>query len=596
MLDVKDLHVALSRGQLSTEIVRGVELTLRPGETYALVGESGCGKSMTALALMGLLPESLHVTQGSIRLDGDELTSMTDDELCACRGGRIGMVFQEPSTSLNPVMTVGEQLTEVMRLHGSLDRQTNRRKAVEWLDRVGIDRSGERIDAYPFELSGGQKQRVMIAMALAAEPSVVLADEPTTALDVTLQAQILDLLKNLQRERGIALLLITHDLALVRRYADWVGLMYAGEIVEEAPVSSFFRTPTHPYAKGLLRSIPSSGTSREVIPITGVVPPMDSLGSGCAFADRCPNEAPACRENRIAMREIGTEGHMVRCLRFENQEVVASGINPLKSTMGASVLEAKNLCVGYRERGNSWRQSTRPALCDVSLGLRRGETLALVGESGSGKTTFAKAVLRLLDENAVVTGHVSVDGIDALRAKGGALRRLHAKAQIVFQDPFASLNPRMRIGECLEEGMKSLLSTLEGAERAKRVSELLKTVGLPESSADRYPHEFSGGQRQRIAIARALAVEPEIIICDEPTSALDVSVQAQILNLLRKIQRERGIAYLLITHNFAVVEYLADTVAVMRAGRIVEYGATKEVLHKPQNPYTRELIAAVPRL
>ena len=436
----------------------------------------------------------------------------------------------------------------------------------------------------------------MIAMALACRPDVVVADEPTTALDVTRQAQILDLLKELQKEHGIALLLITHDLALVRQYADRVALMYAGQIVEQSKVSDFFENPSHPYARLLLSAVPSADKSAQTLTgIAGSVPELSAMPSGCRFAPRCPAAKEACLQKCPAMRPM-VPGRLVRC--FYPDSPVTSGTTHLQKTMRSeeTVLKLTDVSVTYGSRGGLFsRQKAFEAVSHATLSLARGKTLALVGESGSGKTTLGKAALGLL-ENAAVSGSVEIAGEVAFDARGRFKRHLRSCAQIVFQDPFASLDPRMSVGELVSEGIMALCPGLSKADARRKVSELLDSVGLPTAAADRLAHEFSGGQRQRIAIARALAVEPQIVVCDEPTSALDVSVQAQILNLLREIQAEQGVSYLFITHNFAVVEFMAHEVAVMQHGRIVESGTAAEVLTHPQHAYTQTLLAAVPRL
>lgn len=595
ILNVKNLSVRIG-GQTSLTAVDDVSFSIRSGECFALVGESGCGKSLTALSLMRLLPEGLYIDRGEVRLNGTDLLELTEREMQAVRGDRIAMIFQEPATSLNPVMTVGEQIVEAVRLHERVSKEEARQRALQWLARVGLDEPQKRFDAFAHELSGGQKQRVMIAMALACRPDVVVADEPTTALDVTRQAQILDLLKELQKEHGIALLLITHDLALVRQYADRVALMYAGQIVEQSKVSDFFENPSHPYARLLLSAVPSADKSAQTLTgIAGSVPELSAMPSGCRFAPRCPAAKEACLQKCPTMRPT-VPGRLVRC--FYPDSPVTSSTTHLQKTMRSeeTVLKLTDVSVTYGSRGGLFsRQKAFEAVSHATLSLARGKTLALVGESGSGKTTLGKAALGLL-ENATVSGSVEIAGEVAFDARGRFKRHLRSCAQIVFQDPFASLDPRMSVGELVSEGIMALCPGLSKADARRKVSELLDSVGLPFAAADRLAHEFSGGQRQRIAIARALAVEPQIVVCDEPTSALDVSVQAQILNLLREIQAEQGVSYLFITHNFAVVEFMAHEVAVMQHGRIVESGTAAEVLTHPQHAYTQTLLAAVPRL
>lgn len=595
VLNVKNLNVLIGTRKPLTAVA-DMSFSVRSGECFALVGESGCGKSLTALSLMRLLPEGLHIAGGEVLFKGRDLLRITEAQMQSVRGARLAMIFQEPATSLNPVMTVGEQIIEAVRLHESVSKAEARERALQWLARVGLDNPERRIEAFAHELSGGQKQRVMIAMALACNPDVVIADEPTTALDVTRQAQILDLLKDLQKERGIALLLITHDLALVRRYADRVALMYAGQIVETSTVQEFFSAPCHPYARLLLSAVPSAEKSeRTLTGIVGTVPELNEMPQGCRFAPRCPAAKDHCLNRCPALREIGS-GRSVRCFYPEAAIRQTSGQALQSVESRETVLRLDDVSVSYGSRGGLFsRKKPFEAVQHATLELARGRTLALVGESGSGKTTLGKAALGLL-ENAQVTGRIEIDGMEAFDAKGRFRRELRSCAQIVFQDPFASLDPRMSVGELVAEGILALRPGISKSEADNEVKRLLSRVGLPEGAALRLAHEFSGGQRQRIAIARALAVRPKLIVCDEPTSALDVSVQAQILNLLREIQAADGVSYLFITHNFAVVEFMAPEVAVMQQGRIVEAGPARNVLASPQHPYTKSLLAAVPRL
>jgi peptide/nickel transport system ATP-binding protein len=553
LLNVSGLDVVVS-GELGlTKVVSDLALTISRGETFALVGESGCGKSMTALALLRLLPDAGRITAGRIDLSGKDLNALPESAMRAVRGSEIGIIFQEPATSLNPIMRVGDQIVETLRTHTKLRGRAALERAVEWLRRVGIVDPEKRINDYPFQFSGGQKQRVMIAIALAAEPALLIADEPTTALDVTVQAQILSLLADIQREIGMAILLITHDLAVVYQTAHHVALMRRGEVVESAAAEEFFRAARHPYARELFNAIPT----------------FEKRGQRLSAS--APTPGP--------VREASNVG----------------GASPAQDA--APLLSVRDLCVYYPVRKGALARTRTwiKAVDGVSFTLKAGETLALLGESGCGKTTTGRALLHLVD-GARVQGLASLAGRDLLGASGRALATLRRDIQIVFQDPYASLDPRMRVGEILEEGVASLLPHIDARTRSSKVASLLDRVGLPAGTVDRYPHEFSGGQRQRIAIARALAVAPKILICDEPTSALDVSVQAQILDLLQELQAELGMAYLFITHNFGVVEYLADRIAVMDGGRIVEEGPAASVLQQPVHKMTRRLLAAVPRL
>jgi peptide/nickel transport system ATP-binding protein len=605
MLEIADLQVQLDTDAGLVRAIDGMRLTLARGETFALVGESGCGKSMTALALMRLLPDSGRVTGGAVRLEGEDLLALTESRMREVRGGSISMIFQEPSTSLNPVMRVGDQIIEAVEAHTPLRGAAARAKAIDWLRRVGIPEPERRVDDYPFRLSGGQKQRVMIAIALAAEPDYLIADEPTTALDVTIQAQILDLIRDLQRERRLGVLLITHDLAVVSGMAHQVALMYAGQIVEVAPAAEFFARPKHPYARLLLQALPGSARRGEPLAaIAGTVPPLWEDFAGCRFAPRCDKAMVHCAGTLPALTEQGRQ-HQVRCLLYSDarEPLPRSAAAPRVVTSqaageGAPLLEVRDLRVRFALKTGWFHRGSRhfDAVDGVSYQLLAGRTLALVGESGCGKTTSGKAIVQLLRRQARISGQALFDGQDLFRLQGAALLQARRDVQIIFQDPFASLNPRMRVADVLEEGLIALRPELDAGQRQARLLGLVDQVGLRRDALKRWPHEFSGGQRQRIAIARALAVGPRLIVCDEPTSALDVSVQAQILNLLRELQREQGLAYLFITHNIGVVEYVADDIAVMQRGRIVEQGPCGQVLASPREAYTRSLLAAVPRL
>ena len=610
MLRITDLEVELDADAGIVRAIDALNLSIQRGETFALVGESGCGKSMTALALMRLLPDNGIVTAGRVDLgDGVDVLGLPEAQMRNVRGGRIGMIFQEPSTSLNPVMQVGEQIIESIETHTDLRGAAARAKALEWLARVGIPEPERRIDDYPFRMSGGQKQRVMIAVTLAAEPDFVIADEPTTALDVTIQAQILDLLRGLQAERRMGLMLITHDLAVVSGMAHRVALMYAGQIIEVANAQDFFATPRHPYARALLRALPDATRRGQTLEsIAGTVPPLWQRFDGCRFAPRCAFVQPRCESTRPALVPVARVMplHEVRCLRVEAGDalVAAARVDSivLKSDVApptaAPLLQVEKLRVRFPVRGGALQRTVGyfNAVDGVSFEVGRGKTLALVGESGCGKTTTGKAIAQLLRRQATIEGRALLDGQDLCQLDGPALHQARRGIQIIFQDPFASLNPRLRVAELLEEGMRSLLPELDATARRERIERLVDQVGLRPDALGRHPHEFSGGQRQRIAIARALAVQPKLVVCDEPTSALDVSVQAQILNLLRELQRELGLSYLFITHNIGVVEAIADDVAVMRAGRIEEQGACDVVLGSPRSAYTKTLLAAVPRL
>ena len=530
LLDVNSLNVRFAGDGPPVQAVAGVDFQIRAGETLALLGESGSGKSVTALGISRLLPKSAE-TSGSVLFNGTNLLALPETRIRTFRGGHIAMIFQEPQTSLNPALTVGVQVGESLQQHRGLRGKARRGKVIELLEAVGIPEPGRRVDDYPHQFSGGMKQRVMLAIALAGEPELLIADEPTTALDVTTQARMLELLKNLQRDMGMAMLFITHDLAVASRVSDRVAVMNAGRIVETGPTRRFFDQPQHPYSKNLLASLPDAQARRMGdTPVTGT-PLLRVSGLEVQFP-----------------RQTGFFGGTAGHLR---------------------------------------------AVDGVSLELEQGRTLAVVGESGSGKTTLGKGILQLLKP---VAGTVYLGGNNLLDLSPAQLRRQRAHMQVVFQDPFSSMNPQMMVKDIIEEGMLSLGTVKDTADRQAHVDELLVQVGLEPEYKYRYPHEFSGGQRQRICIARALAVRPKLIVCDEPTSALDVTVQARVLDLLASLQEELGLAYLFITHNISVITGFAHEVAVMYRGRIVEQGATDTVLGAPQHEYTKALLSAVPTI
>jgi ABC-type microcin C transport system duplicated ATPase subunit YejF len=529
LLTVEGLRVGFASGEAETRAVDGVDFEIHGGETFALVGESGSGKSVSALSVLRLLPSNGRILGGKARLDGEDLFDLPESAMQRVRGRRIGIIFQDPMACFNPVMTVGAQIAEAVALHRSLRGATLRRRVVELLEQVGIPDPEARIGAYPHQLSGGQRQRAMIALALAGEPDLLIADEPTTALDVTLQAQILRLLKDLQVSTGMALWLISHDLAVVAQTADRVAVMQAGRIVEQGACEDVLGRPHHPYTQQLLAALP------------------------CFDPDR------ASRSPQPPLLEI------------EDFRVYY----PVRKGILQRVVDQVRAVDG------------------VSFTVQQGRTLALVGESGCGKTTLGKALLDLLP---VSGGSLRFEGADLLALNRRERRAAQARLQIVFQDPFSSMNPRLLVGEIIAEGLNALYPAMTVSDRDARVAELLEQVGLPAAARGRYPHEFSGGQRQRICIARALAVRPRLIVCDEPTSALDVSVQAQIVRLLRTLQERDGLSYLFISHDLAVVAELADEIAVMWQGKIVERGDARQILSAPQHSYTQRLIASAPGL
>lgn len=589
-VEVRDLRVSFA-GSPPVNVLQEAELTLNPGETVALLGESGSGKSMTSLALMRLLPEGAAFGETSEVWLGDvNLLNLQERVMRRFRGRRIAMVFQEPMTALNPVKTIGEQLAESLYLHTSLSPKEVQARMLELMLAVEMPNPAERLRHYPHQLSGGQKQRVVIAMALACNPDILVADEPTTALDVTLQAQILALLKRLQQRFGMSMLLVTHDLGVVKAVADRVYVLYAGEIVEAAPAVRYFQAPHHPYSRQLMASLPGlQNRAHWLAAIPGSVPAADARPSGCAFHPRCAYVRACCKTDVPALQVL-TPGVAVRCHWYPDPGALpeVSGVSsPLPASSGSfeEVLSVREMVVEYRvRRGQVFR-----AVDGVSLELKRGETLALVGESGCGKTTLSRALLGLLPMHA---GSIRFEGREISPHSKKDMRAFRREVQVIFQDPFGSMNPRMTIADILAEGLRA--EGMKARAIDARLLVLLDAVNLPKSALTRYPHQFSGGQRQRICIARALATDPSVLICDEPTSALDMSVQAQILNLIKTLQQETGIACLFITHNMAVVSWLADRVMVMQQGRIVEANDALTLLQHPQHPYTRELLAAVP--
>jgi peptide/nickel transport system ATP-binding protein len=603
LLKVENLRTWFRTTADPLRAVDGVSFTLDRGETLGLVGESGCGKTLTGLSLMQLVPQPTgYIAGGSVLFEGQNLLAMTGPEKRSLRGRKMAMIFQEPMTSLNPVLTVQTQLLEAVRRRERLSRSRAIERALSVLRLVRMPDPAARLGQYPYQLSGGMQQRVMIAMALACEPALLIADEPTTALDVTVEAQILDLLRDLQARLGTAILFITHDLAVVAEMARRVAVMYAGKIVEMAPSGALLggTGPMHPYTQLLLRSRPSrQQRQRRLESIGGVVPSPSCFPPGCRFSDRCPHALDLCQGTEPVLAEV-EKGHFVACHLQGARRAAAAVGPPVAAGVSADagrenhlLLEARSVVKYFAIRKGVLKRIVGhvKAVDGVDLAIRRGSTVALVGESGCGKTTLGKTLIRLLPATA---GTVLFDGADLTALGDPELLRLRRRAQIIFQDPFLSLNPRMMVREIIEEGMRvhGLGGTASG--RKERVDQLLNCVGLSPRAATAYPHEFSGGQRQRIGIARVLAVEPDFVVCDEPTSALDVSIQAQILNLLRELQERFQLTYLFITHNLGVVEYVADEVAVMYLGRIVEQGPTEPLFDEPLHPYTQALLSAIP--
>jgi len=678
VLDIQDLstHIKLTRSVV--QAVGNIDLQVDAGETLGIVGESGCGKSMTGLSIIGLLPPGGSIVSGSIKLNDRELVGLKDEELRRVRGNEIAMIFQDPLTSLDPTKTIGYQVAEPVRLHRKTSKAEALDRAVEVLSLVGLPRPKERLSDYPHQLSGGLRQRVMIAMALACEPKLLIADEPTTALDVTIQAQILALLRDLKERLGMAMLLITHDMGVIAGHADRVNVMYAGRVVETAEAGDLFTEMHHPYTQALLASIPQlkQDATKALHAIPGLPPDLTHPPQGCRFAARCPRTTDKCRaeepplsgktfEHRfscwhpvdgpLALAVIGEGGpdaastglvapgaESLRQAAAGDQvgyvadaalpgagaaegdtgaaepaasdaPVVAAGLEVTadgrlevsERTVGAAngggdgvsgsapLLDIKNLVKEYPITSGAVLQrkvASVKAVSDVSFSVPAGTTFGLVGESGCGKTTIGKMIVALEQPNS---GTVTLGGVDVSKLRGGELRRKRRDLQLMFQDPHSSLDPRMRVGTIIGE---PLAVQRLGSRRAQRdrVFELLSEVGLPRNAVERYPHEFSGGQRQRIGLARALTLNPRLIVADEPVSALDVSIRAQVLNLMKRLQASHGLTYVVISHDLAVVKYMAERIGVMYLGKLVEAGSGQDIYERAAHPYTAGLIATIP--
>jgi peptide/nickel transport system ATP-binding protein len=599
LLAVEDLHTQFSTSRGIVRAVEGVSFNVNRGEVVAIVGESGSGKSVTALSIMRLLSRIARIPKGRVVFDGRSLLDLDDEAMREIRGRDISMIFQEPMTSLNPLLTIGLQITEPLIIHLKMSESEARARAIELLQLVGITDPERRLEQYPHQFSGGMRQRVMIAIGLACNPKLIIADEPTTALDVTIQAQILELMKDLSRKLNIALIIITHNLGVVARYADRVIVMYAARVVEQGAADQVFHRPRHPYTMGLLRSVPRLDRPRgaKLETIEGLPPNLAAAPPGCRFAPRCPYRIPLCDEEPpLAPTDTGglsrchrhheiAEGKIVWAAAETGQhEFSAQKIEPLLSVQHLT----KHFSAGGGLRG---KPGTVRAVEDVSFDIYPGETLGLVGESGCGKTTVGRLILRLEEPTS---GRILFQGIDLSEASEAALKAIRRKVQVIFQDPYSSLNPRMTVGQIIGEPLRVYDLLPKDKNPGDRVAELLVQVGLRPEMADRYPHQLSGGQRQRIGIARALAMEPTFIVCDEAVSALDVSIQGQIINLLEDLQRRLGIAYLFIAHDLAVVRHISMRVVVMYFGRVMEV-ADRDVLYRdPQHPYTKVLLDAAP--
>ena len=601
LLEIRDLRAWFDTSQGRANAVNGLSLRLDPGETLAIVGESGSGKSVSMLSIMGLIPSPPGHVRGQAFFEGRDLLELSGADLRKVRGRDIAMVFQDPMSSLNPVMRVGDQIDEVLRLHLRMTPRQASARVVDLLGRVGIPDAVNRASDYPHQFSGGMCQRVMIAMALACGPKILIADEPTTALDVTIQAQIVALVRDLQDEFAMSVIWITHDLGVVASLADRVAVMYAGRIVEEGPVGEIYGASRHPYTAGLLRSVPRLDVAfaDRLTEIPGSPPDMALDVDACAFSVRCPMAGEACDAARPPLAETDLAGHRSACWHWP---ALAGDADPFPTSLESftghrapgdkALLVVDDLRVYFPIR-RGWRRrvvGAVRAVDGVSLAIRRGETLGLVGESGSGKTTLGRTVLRLIEPT---DGRVLFAGEDLASIGGRELRRMRRRMQMVFQDPGAAMNPGMRVRDIIAEPLE-----IQGAgsrnEIRDKVAGLVDRVGLPAKAMDRYPHEFSGGQRQRIVIARALALEPELLVCDEAVSSLDVSVQAQIINLLRGLQRDLGLTYLFIAHDLAIIRHISDRVAVMYLGRVVEVADRADIYSRPLHPYTQGLLRSAP--
>ena len=626
VLEVENLTTEFHLRHSNVVAVDGVSFHVDEGESVGVVGESGCGKTTTGLAIMRLLPNVGHITAGSVKLLGRDVAPLSEKEMCKVRGNDIGMIFQDPLTSLNPTMTIGRQIAESVRLHRGASKAQARERALEVLSLVDMPRPRERLDTYPHQLSGGLRQRVMIAIALACEPKLLIADEPTTALDVTIQAQILDLIDDLRQKLKMAVILITHDMGVIAGRSDRVLVMYAGKIAEEAPTLEMFTAMRHRYSEALLASVPKldQDASVPLRSIAGLPPDLSQPMRHCRFAPRCRFAHDKCWEVEPELERAtgGSPTHLAACFypvgtgeehaSAASAAAVASGDVVMGAEIGPDgavvfdhrtraqrlenqplLLEVEHLVKEFPVTSGALLQrkvGSVKAVSDVSFAIRKGETFGLVGESGCGKTTIGRLTVALERADA---GRIVFEGEDIRRLSGKALRNKRRDMQLMFQDPYASLDPRMRVGTILSEPY--VVQGIGNAkERAEKVKALLAEVGLNPKAGELYPHEFSGGQRQRIGLARALALEPRLIVADEPVSALDVSIQAQILNLLKELQARHELSYIVISHDLAVVKYVADSMGVMYLGKLVEVGPAQRVYEKTVHPYTRALIDAIP--
>ena len=612
VLEIDDLSTHIQLTKSVVQAVGNISLRIEAGETLGVVGESGCGKSMTGLSIMGLLPPGGSIVGGSIKLDGRELVGLPKEDLQHIRGNDIAMIFQDPLTSLDPTKTIGYQVAEPVRLHRDVSNTEAMDRAAEVLGLVGLPRPRERLEDYPHQLSGGLRQRVMIAMALSCEPRLLIADEPTTALDVTIQAQILALLDELKERLGMAMLLITHDMGVIAGHADRINVMYAGRMVENTETGLLFKHMHHPYTQALLASIPrlSQDNTQRLLSIPGIPPDLSNPPAGCRFAARCSRATDKCRTDEPPLTGE-TADHLFSCWHPVDGPLAlnAEPVRPATATVavaereaeadvdaaanGAPLLEVRNLVKEFPVTSGAILQrkvGSVKAVSDVSFTVHAGQTFGLVGESGCGKTTIGRLVVAL---EKPTSGAVSLRGENVSVMGARELRQKRRDLQLMFQDPYSSLDPRMRVGAIIKEPL-SIQHIGSRQQQQDRVLELLAEVGLPRNAVERYPHEFSGGQRQRIGLARALTLNPGVIVADEPVSALDVSIRAQVLNLMKRLQADHGLTLIVISHDLAVVKYMADRIGVMYLGKLVESGSGEDIYQRAAHPYTAGLIATIP--
>ncbi|HSZ44659.1 MAG TPA: ABC transporter ATP-binding protein [Streptosporangiaceae bacterium] len=611
VLEIKDLSTHIQLTKSVVQAVGNVDLYIDAGETLGLVGESGCGKSMTGLSIMGLLPPGGHIIGGSVKLDGQELVGLPDHDMRRLRGNDVAMIFQDPLTSLDPTKTIGYQVAEPVILHRGASKKEALDRAAEVLGLVGLPRPAERLSDYPHQLSGGLRQRVMIAMALSCEPKLLIADEPTTALDVTIQAQILALLDDLKTRLGMAMLLITHDMGVIAGHSDRVNVMYAGRLVEETDTETLFEHMHHPYTQALLGSIPrlDQDANKRLANIPGIPPDLTHPPVGCRFAARCSRADDKCRTDEPPLTGASLD-HRFSCWHPVDgplaltasangaghatvTELADVPLADVEAIPGAPLLEVRDLVKEFAVTSGAVLQrkvGAVHAVSGVSFTIEEGQTFGLVGESGCGKTTIGKVIVAL---EHPTSGQVLLKGQDVAKMSGEKLRRYRRDLQLMFQDPYSSLDPRMRVGAIVREPL-AIQKIGSSKEQQNRVYELLDEVGLPRNAVERYPHEFSGGQRQRIGLARALTLNPRVIVADEPVSALDVSIRAQVLNLMKRLQADHQLTYVVISHDLAVVKYVADKIGVMYLGKLVELGSGDDIYQRAAHPYTAGLIATIP--